>query len=744
MWSGQTGPDGSFAPTSLPAEAVVHISITADGYVQLERTDALHRLLDLPLRLEEAPLICVRALSASAASVITEYGVTLIRRRRSAESASWETGSSRRVKSADGVGCVPTPWAPPWTLRLRAKGFATTDAVVHEYGTHELRLADEALLRLTIEDPDGHPVAGAQAALVEPELESPRGFVTSADWVRQSDEEGRIAWEGLEPGEYRLHVSHPEYLPETRVVRLVSAPSSEVSVRLRVGVRVTVRVLSRDSPVANASVALDARNVQTSTALGCVTGSDGRCTIAGVPPGSFDITASGPALARVRQRVIVQDDRRAMEIDLRLPTGIRLTGTVANTERYPGLSFEVAVSTPGAALRTAPVVGTDFAVEDVARGRVSVWIRRAGSASSYAFEETTVAAEAPTAHVYLELPVPSWLHGTVVSEGRPCGACPIIATRLGGEVGVPSVSTSTDLTGRYEMVLPAPRATYAVRIDDLSSGRSFVEQIEVAGDVERDFVFGELVLPGTVVWDRSGTAAPGAAVQVYGDTGLRVAEAQADSAGQFRIAGLRQGRHTVSASLSGSTGTAVVDVVAGMPPVSIALDASQPLWLRLIDAEAGGIVPTTAVLVEAADGSRLTHNVLAAETDGNLAVPISGPGPYSLVVKARGYAYRTIHGLVAGAPVQVPLVPAGRSFIVQAVEGIDPCWFSLVDRMGRPVGLTILFPIGAVPLVTRKALFNEIEPGEYVAVLTTCDQQRFTEEVGLRPGHVPTVIFGTR
>lgn len=151
-------------------------------------------------------------------------------------------------------------------------------------------------------------------------------------------------------------------------------------------------------------------------------------------------------------------------------------------------------------------------------------------------------------------------------------------------------------------------------------------------------------------------------------------------------------------------------------------------------------------MVQAADGSHVLHSALAAMTDGRLAVPAAGPPPYSVVVKARGYAYKTLHGLTAGGPIAglVGLAPAGRSFVVEVAEGLAPCALELRDQRGQPVGLSTFVPIGAVLFGASKALFNEIEPGTYVAVLTTCDGQRLSEAVHLAAGNVPTVRFGSR
>lgn len=447
LWSGSTGRDGTFVPLLVPQAAVVRLSVTADGYVRLEKAGPLERIFEEPLVLEKAALVCVRALSASTAAAIEEYDFTVVRRRVGQDTTSWETGPSRHVSGSDGVGCLPAPWSPPWSLRVRAPGYATTELVVQDAATHEMRLLDEARLGLLLEGPDGSPVEGARAVVVESELESPGAIVTSADRVVHSDADGVVSWDGLEPRDYRVHQSHPDYLSETHEVSLVSEHPTEHTIRLSTGVGVRVRVLSGDVPVADASVSLVPWNVRTSTPLSCTTGADGRCVMSVVPPGSFDVVASGPGFARARQRLVVPAHPPLTDVDVILAAGIRLTGTVGNRELYPGVAFEAAAGSPGAALRVAPVVGHDFVVEDVAAGQVSVWIRRADSGSAYAFEQVLVAPDASTAHVAIQLPVPSRLHGRILSDGRPCVACPIVATRLTGEVGAPSVETAADVAG---------------------------------------------------------------------------------------------------------------------------------------------------------------------------------------------------------------------------------------------------------------------------------------------------------
>lgn len=88
----------------------------------------------------------------------------------------------------------------------------------------------------------------------------------------------------------------------------------------------------------------------------------------------------------------------------------------------------------------------------------------------------------------------------------------------------------------------------------------------------------------------------------------------------------------------------------------------------------------------------------------------------------------------------VPITAGGRSFSVAVASSFgEACAITVADTNGRPMAFAPDLPPGPVPLRTRMALYNGLEPGRYVVAVANCAGRTFRAEAFLAPGHIPTI-----
>jgi protocatechuate 3,4-dioxygenase beta subunit len=224
--------------------------------------------------------------------------------------------------------------------------------------TLELPLQDAVLVQGTVVGEDGQPVAGVSLFLFDP---AAQGRPRSLDHTETS-EAGTFSLEAPEPGEYRVKLSHPEFL-ETE--EAVAAPAQNVRLVLRTGASVEVEVVDEaGQPVAQAHVELipTAPEVRSYRGRTGFTDEAGGVTLRGVEPGRQVVVASTPVdqPARTVMRELEFQGSERRRVRLQFEEGQRLSGVVVDAAGQPVAGAEVR-ATPAAMVGSREYEEADLA-----------------------------------------------------------------------------------------------------------------------------------------------------------------------------------------------------------------------------------------------------------------------------------------------------------------------------------------------------------------------------------------------
>lgn len=198
--------------------------------------------------------------------------------------------SSRQEAKVDAEGRFRFDGLEAGTLQLeiKAKGFVPQKhSIVIGPGTKgddAFGLAPGSTIRVTVLDPAGKPVAGADVRIKGDD---------DADWSEESDEAGVATIDGLAPGELKMTVSHDEYQRLSRKLR-VPEDGAAIQVQLVAGLTITGTVLAADgTPVegANISAWRQSTGDQEYDSRSATSGKDGGFRLTGLSQGSYQIQA---------------------------------------------------------------------------------------------------------------------------------------------------------------------------------------------------------------------------------------------------------------------------------------------------------------------------------------------------------------------------------------------------------------------------------------------------------------------
>lgn len=225
--------------------------------------------------------------------------------------------------------------------------------------------------------------------------------------------------------------------------------------------------------------------------------------------------------------------------------------------------------------------------------------------------------------------------------------------------------------------------------------------------------------------------------------GIKLGDTVTDANGQFRIAGLASGAYRVSA-FAGTASTSVDVPVGPGTPSSVDLLLKQRIGLkvRLFDVESRLPLASASFRVVMASGQAFEMSDLFGDERGTITVPVDDGQVATMVIKATGYAFKTLRGHFEPneVPLQIGLTPGGRSFWTKT-EGNRPCSFELIGSDGSPIAMTLIQNPGPVPMFATHAFFTEIEPGTYRVVGHSCGGQTALSTVTLVPGQNPVVTL---
>lgn len=745
----ETDDQGRFSLASVesrPRDSEAAIEVTAAGYRTYSAVGTLQKVATTTVVLSPGEEQCVEVRDAESRAAVTSYELSLISYDAGASHSSRKQGPTVAVSNPEGQGCLRGPWLPPWIVRVKAPGYATTEVPLVDTAELQIDLAPEALLAVVVSEQSlARPIQNAQIALEPADSERRGARVLPDEAVAVSDEDGRAQIQGVKAGRYRLTVERQGFLRSGREIDIKSGPN-QVGVELSPGSQVTAVVFDRKdgNALAGATIQLEPRGAYVGSNLVCTTAADGRCRIAAVPPGTFMAVAASAGRAVAKKLLQVPAGEESVEITLEVATGIRVYGRVSGTEQYPGVSFDLLISSPGSPLAYGPIASDgSFAINDVAAGPVSVWVVEQSKTAAVLFEQVNLPEWSSEYEITLQLPAPLIVEGRLRHGARPCGACSLVFKSLSAEYGAPELPGQVSPDGRYLVRLPGSGSFLAI-VRDPDSGRQLREIVVVRGPTERDFDLGLAVMQGRVVTE-SGFPVENAVVQCMSDhSPFPLADTVTDSAGRFRLE-LPPDVDRIVAWHRGVAAAARVDPAIGAPDqIELVLRDGPSVRLRLVDAVSGATLTVASANVSSPAGERLRHARLFAEKDGTFVVPAFEVQPLAVVIKAPGYATKTLRNVMAtDAPITVPLALGGRTLVVDVNENCaPPCSFALADAAG-PVALSAEHFAGPVPFTARRGYFYDIAPGQYEATLATCSGMTESQKVTIGAVSPPVLLFGS-
>lgn len=718
-----TGSAGTFEIRGLHRGDHATVSITADGYLPLQRAGVLEEIIREPFTLRAVPEQCVVVRSAATGDVITKYRLQVGQKSANQEKQFRNDGAFVEINDQEGRGCILAPFTPPLLVRVAAIGHATREVDVSTPADVELELQAEIPVRLLTRSESGAPVPTVKIYLIPAEEKRGSTLAISDDSVTTTDEEGSATLRGVAAGDYVVIAEHPEYLRVEKQVKLEeNAP--EIPLVMERGGQMTVQVLDAATrqPLAASEVYGDPRGVPVTRAIHCTTGADGNCLLTGLPVGRYSVRVEHAGHARAHETVVLGPSERNPVVVFRLSSATAISGRVGGTEGYPGVALQVEVAKPGVPTVYAPI-GADgeFRVSEAPTGNVSFWVTETEVDSMLLHRRVEIPDGIANVRVDLQLPKPVRLSGRILDPSDAgCGACSIVFNRIGGEYITTSRRGTTRGDGHYEVRLSAT-GPYMARIQDLSAGSTFNETFNVTSDGEHDFRIGGRSLEVRVKL-QNGTGVANALVTVQSGT-MPIDEAVADSYGVARFRSMAPGQLRVVATHEGRTASREITLSEEATTVNLVLSDAASLRLKVVDSVSQLALYRIEARVTGAGGETILRTDLVRDDEGVFVLPSFGPGPMTVIVEATGYAVRTMHGVVSGEAVQtVPLVPRWRAFTVEVDPAtVRPCTIEVRDATGRPVAMSARAGAGPVPFTLNSALFSGLEWGIYQLFLRDCD-----------------------
>lgn len=379
---------------------------------------------------------------------------------------------------------------------------------------------------------------------------------------------------------------------------------------------------------------------------------DGTYHMRGIPPGSFEITASAsgylPRSMRFRKFSAVEDDDG---FDFALDAASIIEGRVLDRQGAGVVGASVIAMAPGATLATRGASTTTgdegrFVLDPVDAGPLTLLVVHPS------VEPTThdvAASEAPIRQVELRVGPGLRITGIVRDADGPIPGARVQLSTLRTAGGVihlrrdSPMATETDSVGRFELRgLSGGQVELRADADGYQARRVAISAGSEGGDVSDVDV---LLVPGAhlagTVVGADGSPAVGALVMVSSRRG-GFGRATTDEQGAFRVEGLpAEGPYMVLVRHYAHPPLEVEEATLGSGRV-YRLEVSARIMGRVFDR--GSQAPITEYTLEL-DGPLRTRS-RGVSVSGAFEIASLPPGSYQLVVTAEGYGPGIREGLI--------------------------------------------------------------------------------------------------
>lgn len=264
-------------------------------------------------------------------------------------------------------------------------------------------------------------------------------------------------------GTYALQATLDDRAGAAPAPATIAAGEIARGVEIRLGAAATLDAevaLAGGGPLAGAEVALFAHGAREPLTRAAA-GRDGRATLAGLPPGVYDVRAAAPGASPALLAGVTLTDGAHFPLRIALAGTGDLEGAVLDAAGRPLAGARVRIVQRGDGIVAAPPLEARsdfegrFRIEGVEVGRAEVVARQEGVLVGASRAVRIVAGRA--ARVDLSLAEPGILVGRVTEAGRvPPAGTTVVAVAMKGGPGTLQVARAVaDAGGGYRLVLPA-------------------------------------------------------------------------------------------------------------------------------------------------------------------------------------------------------------------------------------------------------------------------------------------------
>jgi len=520
-----------------------------------------------------------------------------------------------RTTTTDGTGKYTIGNVPPGSYQVTASkaGYQTSSLTV------TVLVGNNAVANFSLNEVI---VAGSITGLVtsaKDGLALVGATVTDGTRTTTTDATGKYTITSVPPETYQVTASKAGYYGASLTIAVVSGGSAVANFSLNEipGIITGTVTSAKDgSAIVGATVTDGTRTTTTDAA--------GRYTIANVPPGSHQVTASksGYYGASLTVAVVSGGSAVANFFLSEIPGAITGTATSANG----GSALAGVTVSDGTRTTTADAAGK-YTIANVPPGSYQVTASKSGYYGASLTVAVVSGGNAAANFQLNEIIVPGSISGTVTSAKD--GAAVVGATVTDG-----TRTTTTDATGKYT-IASVPPGTYQVTVGKSGYyGSSLTVPVVSGGNAIANFSLNEIPgsITGSVTSAKDGSAIFGATVT----DGTRTTAT--DATGKYTIANVLPGAYQVTASKSGyhSSSLAVTVVSEGNAVASFSLN----------EIILPGVI--TGTVTSTKDGSPIvgatvTDCIRTTTTDATGKYAIGGvpPGIYQVTASKLGYETST-------------------------------------------------------------------------------------------------------
>ena len=709
----ETGPDGAFTLSDLPAGQMMVMASKPDEFIQVNRP-VKAPATDVVIEVPGGGRISGRVFDKETKQPITTFDAGLSGSRGGGGMVMMGPNQTRPFTSDDGSFVLENVPLGPATVVVTAAGYtvATLPNVdVEEGQATDVEVALERGVRIVgrVTDASGNAVSGANVRV------APRavGRVVAPQMMGSmvtTDASGEYVIEAAEPGEQTLSFQRAGFVATEKTAEL-KRPETRVDVQLSSGVKATgVVVTESGTPVADAMVTAYSGAAGT-RGTGARTDANGAFQIEALAPARYTFSASKEGYPRASVEDV--DIAGGAPVRLVLRSGGTIFGRVEGLQPDELAQAVVMASGRNGSSQVSVDGSGNYRLEGAPTGTVRLVARTGGFGGGRTSQSVSVEV-ATGASVQQDIRFATGhgsVRGRVTRDGRPLPNAFVSFSSRDPKIQT-SARVQTDAQGQYE-VSGLEDGTYTVFAGDMERSSNFSTTYELSGSGTFDIDIRSSTVRGVVVDKETGEPVGQAVVELRprDPSGPRYAmnAAQTDASGGFTLPNVSEGSYQITAQKPGYSNT-IDDLEVGdsTPEVTIKLGRTAGVVVRVIDGRDGRAL---SAMIRVTDAQQRVVYETGPRPGSLPEVQTLGlePGTYQATVMVSGYATRNIQ-ITSPGSMTVPMTPGGT--VIIRSKGSETRRGRLMGADGQLYmrGMAPSFAIDRSPGVTR---LDRIPAGSY-------------------------------